>query len=288
MKLDNKLLDLWNRSCVYDSMSEVLFLEKFTNEKDQPGSHVIVETDGDRVIGFILGVTRLVKEIPTGYVKLLAVDPEFQDQGYGSRLLSRLESAFAEEQVERVRVGESAPNYLVPGLDPRYTRAMVFFERRGYRRFGETWNLSVDLNRLKPVPAFDASKGIVRRATKVDKAVVMLLLEKHWPAWKPEIDRTFQNDPISLHIVTLEDAVIAFSAYDSNNVGTGWFGPMGTDPEHRGAGLGAVLLLRCLHDMKAQGLATSTIPWVGPIGFYCRHADAVVDRVFYRYEKQLE
>jgi hypothetical protein len=46
-------------------------------------------------------------------------------------------------------------------------------------------------------------------------------------------------------------------------------------------------LRRCLRDQKAQGHGTAIIPWVGPVGFYSRYADARLARVFYRYEKHL-
>ncbi|NND72252.1 MAG: GNAT family N-acetyltransferase, partial [Rhodothermales bacterium] len=195
------------------------------------------------------------------------------------------EDGFLNRSVRKIRLGEAAPNYLTPGLDPRYTHAMVFFERRGYKRFGETWNLCVDLEELTDDPPWLDPDIIVRRATKSDRPKIMRLLEKNWSAWKPEIGRTFENEPVSLHIALHSDNVVAFSAFDANNFGTGWFGPMGTDPEYRGRGLGALLLKRCLYDVKAQGHSTATIPWVGPIGFYCKHVNATVDRVFYRYEK---
>ena len=81
--------------------------------------------------------------------------------------------------------------------------------------------------------------------------------------------------------------MIGFAAHDANNVGTGWFGPMGTAPEFRGRRIGEVLLKRCLADTRAQGLTQATIPWVGPTEFYERTVRARITRRFVRLEKRL-
>jgi mycothiol synthase len=58
---------------------------------------------------------------------------------------------------------------------------------------------------------------------------------------------------------------------------------MGTTPPCRGLGIGRILLWRCLNDLRDAGHETAVIPWVGPIGFYSRHCDCVLERVFWRY-----
>jgi mycothiol synthase len=40
--------------------------------------------------------------------------------------------------------------------------------------------------------------------------------------------------------------------------------------------------------MKEMGFVKAIIPWVGPIPFYMYHADAKMDRIFWRYEKIME
>ena len=77
------------------------------------------------------------------------------------------------------------------------------------------------------------------------------------------------------------------SDHNTNNFGTGWFGPMGTHPDLRGMGIGEILLKRCLQDMKEEGLEYSTIPWVAPIAFYSHYCYAMIERVFWRFEKSL-
>jgi GNAT superfamily N-acetyltransferase len=194
--------------------------------------------------------------------------------------------------VASVRVGESAPNYLTPGLDARYTPGVLFFEKHGYRRIGETCNLEVELD-VRPwdtgtEEAELAARGYtIRRAEKGDFGAIRAFLRDHWPAWIAEVEVALSNRPATLHLAWKAGEVVAFAAYDANNIGLGWFGPMGTAPSARGQGLGGVLLRRCLHDQRAQGHRRAIIPWVGPIAFYAHHADAALARIFYRYEKDL-
>jgi hypothetical protein len=72
----------------------------------------------------------------------------------------------------------------------------------------------------------------------------------------------------------------AFAAHDGNNSGLGWFGPAGTLDPHRRRGLGEALLVACLVDVAATGLAQCTVAWVGPRDFYERAAGIAGERRF--------
>lgn len=250
-----------------------------------------VEVDG-RLVGVGCGAIRHRDGEELGFIKLLAVDVQFRREGLASRLLGALEAALATAGCQRIRLGESAPNYLWPGVDLGYTAALLLFEKHGYQQFGETFNMSVDLLQapLEMDAAVDILAGAnltVRRACASDHPSLMRLLAEHWPSWQAECQYCFEREPISLHVAVQDDAVVAFAAHDANNRGLGWFGPMGTAPQVRGKGLGAVLLKRCLRDMRDAGRRQAVIPWVGPLAFYAHHAGARIQRVFHRFEKRL-
>lgn len=286
------LLDLWNGNVDFDALQETVFAEKIWEDVGyDPDLAFLLQHEGEAV-GFIVGVIRARPEGPMGYVKLLVVEQEYHRNGLGGQLLTRLEEGFRQRGIKKVRLFESAPNYLQPGLDPRYTKALLFFEKHGYERFGETYNLRVPLRpqHFDPVAAeitLSENHVAVRRARPGDREAVLAFLREYWPAWQAECTRMFANDPISLHLAFRGEQLLGFSGYDGNNVGTGWFGPMGTAPAARGLGIGGILLRRCLQDMKDQGHRAAVIPWVGPVGFYAHYADAWIERVFYRYEKTL-
>src|SRR5690606_28526982 len=189
-----------------------------------------------------------------------------------------------------IRVGESFPNYLTPGVDVRYTAALGFFAARGYAPFAEAVNLEVDLDQwhsnrtsTRSLPA-----GIeIRCATRVDTPAIAELISTHWPPWWGEVSQALTNEPATLFLAWQGETLLGFAAHDANNRSTGWFGPMGTVPEARGQGIGAALLYAALNEMHTCGHRRATIPWVGPIEFYERHAGAKLTRTFQRFQKSL-
>jgi ribosomal protein S18 acetylase RimI-like enzyme len=286
------LLEMWNAAAGFDPMTPELFEEKTLGDPDyDPILTLLCELEGE-LAGFFMGVVRQTADGPRGIIKLGAVAVNHRREGIGSKLLAAVEQALVDQGVTTFRVCESAPNYLVPGVDSRYRAAPRFFARHGYRLLGEATNMSVDLTaRSFGDPAAEqvlAGRGVgVRRAVAGDREKLMRFLDDHWAEWKAEVAIALANNPPSLHLAERDDEFIAFSAWEANNRGTGWFGPMGTAPAARKLGIGRVLLLRCLADIAAQGQRTATIPWVGPVDFYSQCAGAVVSRTFNRYEKEL-
>ena len=286
------LLALWNRSVPFDGLTPALLREKVWEDPHFETELATVAEADRQLVGF--GMARLWPTADTlrGTIKLLCVAPERRREGIGGEILGRLEAGLAARGAAVARVAEAAPNYLTPGLDVRHTPGWLFVQKHGYAPIGEAVNMTVDLR-----PSFDtadaerqlAARGVaVRRAGASDREAVRAFLAEHWPAWRPEIETTFAQEPVSLWLAFRDDALLGFSAYDANNVGTAWFGPMGTAEAARGLGIGGVLCRRCLADLKAQGHARATIPWVAPVGFYAHHAGARVSRVFHRFEKALD
>jgi GNAT superfamily N-acetyltransferase len=222
----------------------------------------------------------------------LAVDPNHARKGIGSRLLEAVEQVLAASGVGRIRVAESAPNYLTPGVDLRYRAALRFFDHHGYRPLAEACNMRVSLADR----AFETAEaqrrlqdaGIeVRRATTRDRAELIRLAREFGGRWDAEVTRSLAHEPPLVHIARRGQDLLGFAASEGNNSGTGWFGPMGTTEAARGLGIGRVLLYRCLSDLAAMGFSEAIIPWVGPVAFYARHVGATIDRRFQRLEKIL-
>ncbi len=287
------LLAFWNRNVIYDPMPDHILLEKTFGDPDFNPDLTLLAIENEMIISFMQGLVRQIEpNVKRGWIKLFVTDENYRRQGIATRLLKNIEEQMKSQGVKTIRLLDSNPNYFQPGIDPRYTEAIAFAERNGFKRFADTSNLEVDLKN-KDFNTSDeeqqlASEGIfIRRATSADWPFVEDLIKNHFKAWLPEIQMTYQNDPISLHIAEYHGKIEAFSAYDANNLNTGWFGPMGTNPVLRGKGIGGILLKRCLNDLKKQGHKASIIPWVGPIPFYLHYANARLTRVFWRYEKEL-
>jgi len=288
----NDVFELCRQSMVYDTFTETLLREKIIEDPQHDPALVLVIKEKGKVIAFMDGVTRKINDIRIGYIKLMAVDKQWRRKGIASELYSSLEKKFKRRKVQKVRIYDVPFNYFMPGIDPRYTAAISFAERHGFRRFADTSNMAVDLTDREFRTGQEEKKLakeniIIRRAGYEDHDNIMKFIDKHFPLWRAEVENTFLSLPISLHIALLNGDIKAFSAHNGNNFGTGWFGPMGTHPDLRGKGIGGILLKRCLQDIKTWGLSKSIIPWVGPVSFYARTVGAVVERVFWRYEKEI-
>jgi GNAT superfamily N-acetyltransferase len=211
-----------------------------------------------------------------GFVKFLAVHPRLRRTGVASELLDALESFCAEHGASAISTGNSAPYFVVPGVDVQCTEAVCLFGKRGYERYGEAVNQSVPLGSL-PDPALE-----VRTATDEDHERIRAWLATQHPNWLNETARAHAQGTLIVH----EDA--GFAAYDVNR--HAWFGPMATrgrPHQSPSKGVGTATLLGCLHAMRARGYTRADIAWVGPIAFYARTVGARINRVFWWYRKSL-
>ena len=290
----DQVLKLCQKSYHLDVISEELLQEKIYDDPFYEKELIWVTCDEEKVLGFLMGTCRMnIRGVNYGYVKMMAVDKEFRRNRIAKSMYELLEKELRQRKVDVMRLGDVPMNYFMPGIDPRYTPAICFAIRMQFNRFTETSNLSVDLNNRnwsdsKKIEQLKADKIEVYRVTPEDKQELMEFVEAEWKLWQYELEMAYKNKPIGIHIAKLNGKIRAFSAHSANNKGMPWFGPMGTHPDLRGKGMGRVLLYRCLEDLKNKGYKTAIIPWVGPIDFYSHHTDAVVERVFWRYEKKLK
>ena len=278
------VLELWNCAASHDLLTIGLLEEKTWDDDDFDPDLAIIAMEGGDILGFAVGVLR--RETRRGYVKLLAVEPARQREGIGRALVETLETGLARKGARTIRLLESAPNYLAPGVDTRDAAALAFAAASGYRQVGEARNLSVDLAPRSATRAVPDGVA-VRRATRDDSAPLDAFLDAHWPSWAAEVGIALNNQPPTLHIALRDGRAVGFAAWDANNRGTGWFCPMGVAPDEQGAGLGCVLLQRCLDDMRGQGHDAAVIAWADNAAFYERCAGAVLARTFFRFEKSL-
>lgn len=227
----------------------------------------------------------------TGHVDLIAVAPQAQGRGTGSALLRELEKQLSARGAGQIRIGGNAPVYLWPGVDPRYTGLTCLAERAGYQRYDEAVNMSADLA-AAPLDTGDderrlAAAGITIRRARPDEgpAVTAWLQAGPWggSSWPAEAGLAFTRDVPGCHLALRGDSYVAFACQGCNRAN--WFGPTGTLESERRHGIGAVLLRRCLADIRAAGHASAQIGWTGPVRFYARAAGARIDRVFWLYAK---
>ena len=289
----SSITEFLNANLDYDNMNESLLKEKLIEDPNWEPKKALICNDNDKILGFMQGVIRDIRGTRYGYIKLMAVDKNYRRQGIARMLYEKLEGSFRSDSVDVVRIYDVPMNYFMPGIDPRYTEALCFAMRTGFKRFSDAVNLTVNLNELD----WDTTeqekalkiRGIeVRRIKAHEKQNVIDFVKEEWALWTYEVEMAYKDNPPSIHVAKLRGKIKAFSAHNGNNKGTGWFGPMGTHPDLRGKGIGSILLKRCLNDMRLMGQKSAIIPWVDHLDFYVHHTNARVDRVFWRYEKLLK
>ena len=290
-KLDD-LLDLLKISMPLDKFTKELLVENVIEDMSENPELCLAAFMNEKLVGFGMGVIRRREEEEMGYIKFLAVHPDYRRKGIAKEIYTQIEKGITQENINKIRLVESWPNYYMPGIDPFYTEAVAFFERLDYVKVGDAANLICDLESqnfdTKDEEKNAKTKNIeIKRAERSDTDALMKWTAQNFKAWRFEIGNALKNEPISVHIAKLDNEVIAFSAHEGNNPGLGWFGPVGTSEAARGKGVGGILLKRCLQDMKDAGYKEAIIPWVAHIPFYMHYINSKVNRIFWRYEKKL-
>ncbi|MFA9371556.1 MAG: GNAT family N-acetyltransferase [Labilibaculum antarcticum] len=289
----DEVLALCQNTYKFDSLTKELLHEKIYEDPFFNPKMIWIAEEGTAIVGFLMGTIRMdIRGVNYGYVKLMAVEESHRRKGIAKSMYELLEKELRSQKIDVMRLGDVPMNYFMPGIDPRYTPALCFAMRMGFNRFMDTSNLVVNLSDRewideKKIMALKSDDIEICRATKEDKDELMDFVAEEWKLWQFELKMAYKSNPVAIHVAKLNGKIKAFSAHSANNKGLPWFGPMGTHPDLRGKGMGKVLLYRCLEDLKNLGYKTAIIPWVGPIDFYSHHAGAVVERVFWRYEKKL-
>jgi len=119
------------------------------------------------------------------------------------------------------------------------------------------------------------SKGIVvRRAVSPEQHVILPWVEQRFSKnWASECACAFARQPPACFIATEGGKLVGFACYDGPY--KGYFGPTGVSEDHRGHGIGKVLLLLCLQALREAGYAYGIIGWAGPAEFYAKTVGAV-------------
>ena len=116
-------------------------------------------------------------------------------------------------------------------------------------------------------------KITIRRAMPYEKHMVSTFVAGAFgEGWASEAEVSFANHPVSCFLATREGAILGFACYEATC--RNFFGPTGVLEAHRGAGIGAALLLASLQAMKALGYAYAIVGGADSAAFYERVAGA--------------
>jgi GNAT superfamily N-acetyltransferase len=229
------------------------------------GSVVLGDGDAATVVN-----VRHFGDYGVAWIVLMAVMPERQRHGLGRGLVQQAVQYASEKGARELHLGTAIPRYVWPGVDFRFTAALALFEACGFEPYGAECNMAISTAFRAPAP-----QGVV--ITREDGEGAIALVREHHPMWEDEVTRATQNGLCFVARDT-HGATLGLGCHSVNR--HGHIGPMATDPERQGAGVGhAVLGALCADIEQVHGLSETEISWVGPVGFYAK-AGARVSRVF--------
>jgi mycothiol synthase len=274
--------------------SEAWVRRKTIQDRAYDPALMLCAQDDGAPVGFVLGNVADGR----GWIRAFLVAPDRQRRGIGTLLFDQVEKVFAERGITEVHAGWALPTYFLPGIDIRYTSAIVFLDRRGYQTSREARvNLDVIIAGrdwdTSQAEAELATHGIrVRRARPGDEPAIAHLCETHgYHGWAIETAMALEEPPITAFVAELAsspDPERAIRAFAVHSVASPiHFGPMLTAVDLRGLGIGSILLKRCLQDWQQAGVPRCEIVWAGPLSFYARSVDATIGRAFWTFHKSL-
>jgi GNAT superfamily N-acetyltransferase/N-acetylglutamate synthase-like GNAT family acetyltransferase len=292
------------------SFSIETFKRVTINDKDfHPDLSIVARTEpgGEIVAAFLLIVRKASITVKSHPVTLkmpvltfFAVQEGARRKGIGSKVLQELLARRnrSRDQVggkkrgitialRKVAVMAAPPNYIWPGLDPRYTPAYFFLKTNGFKHYGERQNLGFAISDDMQEPHRECNGMTITRATHEDLDATVQFVGKTFTGfWSEEIQLAFKNDPVSAFIAKDSSGkIVGFAGHSIQFPGS--FGPTGVLKTLRGKGLGGVLLKWCAHDLKNAGMNKMIIMWVegDTMKFYSKSIGARVDQVFWTMQK---
>ncbi len=284
------VLRLWERTLGgHYPVSERAFMARAgASTALEPGDG-LVAFDGRRLVGFgLVEANRNSLGVGAGgNLAALLVEPAYQRQGLGTRLLQDLEARLCAAGCTTVAPG-GGPNRFWTGVPDDLPAARQFFAKHGYAFTYRTPDMTISLGNYAANPTYlaemDAAGARVVNCTMALAGPLLSFHEREFPGWAPNmLNLLAAGDVDNILMVMHGDEVIgSISAFTpasrcrgANQVWEGIFGPylggygaVGIAKAWRGKGLGAAMSEAAGVHVQKHGADELVIDWVGPVAFY--------------------
>lgn len=271
------VVDLINRCLTRDPMTSETFQRKVLLDPNFDTRGALVALVGEEFVGFALGIVRTypnedsAPDFDRSWITLIAVDEPYRRQGIGAALVRELESYFRARECKLTLISPYAPNYFIPGVDVNaYPEALAFFKAMGYEEVYRP--LAMDANLVHLItPDWVREKEAALKGKVIFEPyrpeLLLSLLQWAKAEFPGDWQRFIRNAvtrittgefrPDNLWIAHENGKVVGYCQHDN----ACRFGPFGVSASERGRGIGAILLFRCLHSMRAKGLHNAWFMW---------------------------
>lgn len=299
-----QVLTCWNQSLIYDGIDEERFKQLILLDENFNPDLFLLAMNDEKVIGFCYGIRRKIPylerglEENRGWIVIMGVLPEYQNQGIGTMLCDEVEKRLKDMGTKEITLCAYSPNYFFPGIDKRYQQAISFFENRNYVYRTESVSMQRSLwdyhmaDQYKEKLASLEKDGIhiIRYNDEYMLPLLNYLLENFGAGWK-------RNALIAMQKKEAEDTILLVVDEQKNILGfcmrkidgnDARFGPFGVSEHLRSKGIGGVLFEYMMQEMKQKGIYYLYFLWTDGAAqrFYERH-DVKVYRTYQLYRKEV-
>lgn len=299
-----QVLTCWNQSLIYDGIDEERFKQLILLDENFNPDLFLLAMNDEKVIGFCYGIRRKIPylerglEENRGWIVIMGVLPEYQNQGIGTMLCDEVEKRLKDMGTKEITLCAYSPNYFFPGIDKRYQKAISFFENRNYVYRTESVSMQRSLwdyhmaDQYKEKLASLEKDGIhiIRYNDEYMLPLLNYLLENFGAGWK-------RNALIAMQKKEAEDTILLVVDEQKNILGfcmrkidgnDARFGPFGVSEHLRSKGIGGVLFEYMMQEMKQKGIYYLYFLWTDGAAqrFYERH-DVKVYRTYQLYRKEV-
>lgn len=278
---ETALLTVWRAAMTHDRISADIFRTKVLLDPNFQAAHLPVAVVDERVVGFVLGLTRQVPlflqglEPDKAWITAFGVLSDYRRQGIGKALFAYLLEQFSREGRTQVDISPYVPNYFVPGVDvDAYPETVIWLEKTlGFTTLYQAISMGADLTGFQ-IPAeilereddLRERRGVtIQPVVAADLPDLMPFIVKHfgwdWYRHAQEYLLEYFGDAphhICFLIARQHGEVVGYCQQRRER-----FGPFGVNPEKRNLGLGRVLLFRCLAEMSARHNYYAYFLWTG-------------------------
>lgn len=295
-----KLVNIINSMLYHDVITPDLVRNNIELDPFTGSDKIIlfIDTSTDEVLGllWIAEPYNLPEELKKYeahlWVKLLGILPGYEE--VLEHIFKYVEDYAVSKGKEAIHIYGYAPYYIIPGLNKHYELVDNKIRKFGYEIIDRVVNYYLDTEQYYiPLKYYWLMEDLRKKGYEIrevsDKET--LAKAKEWIqrnfgiAWSIEADIAYNSEYGGVVIVTKNNKIVGFSVY--SGLALHRFGPIGVSKDHRGIGLGEVLMHYSLEKIKLNGSPIIEIPWTKHLFFYAGLPGLNKIKTYYIYEKKL-